>query len=401
MIGKIKYFLIFLVIFILALTLSISPVFADSSTQVQDFITRLYNYCLDREPDIIGLDVWVGQLISKKTTGAQVVNSIIFSQEFTARNTSNEEFLNILYRAFFNREPDTEGFSKWLNILNTKNARQYVLAGFVNSKEFKDLCGIYGINSGYLDPGSLPPPIPFHTSALPVIALHGIEPVPHSRYEISTGAFNFLLSTLKSHGYETITFYDLLNYFDNGKPLPPKPVIITSDDGYQSMYTNAFPILKKYGYKMTIFLITSYIGGSEDTRRSNEFDHDIEGIPQRPMLIWPEIYQMSKYGCEFQSHTWSHGIIRNMPIESSLKELAQSKTDIEVHTGKSVFFVSWPHGATSDEVIALLPGAGYRGALYAGGGIEDITSINIYGMSRIPILREIPPEAYVEWLELQ
>jgi len=222
---------------------------------------------------------------------------------------------------------------------------------------------------------------PFTRNYIPILEFHGIVPYPECRYETSTGAFEYLLSTLKNLGYQTITFIDLLNYMDYGKTLPEKPIILTSDDGYQSLYTYAFPILKKYGYKMTVFLITSYMGGSEDTRRMNEFDFNIPGVPHRPMLIWPEISQMSSYGCEFQSHTWSHGIIRNMYIEDSLKELVQSKSDIEVHTGKPVVFVAWPHGATSDKVLGLLSQAGYRGAVNAGGGIEDVRSLNLYAIN--------------------
>ncbi|MFZ3105809.1 MAG: polysaccharide deacetylase family protein, partial [Candidatus Hydromicrobium sp.] len=144
---------------------------------------------------------------------------------------------------------------------------------------------------------------PFTRNYIPIVSLHGIEPSPHGRYEISTGAFELMLSTLKNNGYQTITFMDLLNYLDYGKTLPEKPVIITSDDGYQSMYIYAFPLLKKYGYKMTVFLATGYMGNSDTNRRMNDFDSSIANIPTRPMMIWSEVQAMSGYGCEFLSHS--------------------------------------------------------------------------------------------------
>ena len=254
-------------------------------------------------------------------------------------------------------------------------------------------------NSSLLISGSKP----FTRNYIPIISLHGIKPDPQGRYEISTEAFEYLLSLLKSYGYETITFADLLNYIDYGKTLPEKPVIITSDDGYQSIYTYAFPILKKYSYKMTVFLITGYIGDSESTRRLNEFD-EVGGkfnIPSRLMLIWPEIVRMSRYGCEFLSHTWSHGIISNMPGDDALKELVQSKSDIETHIGKPVLFVAWPHGAFSSQVIGLLPQAGYRGSVGYGGGVEDIRTLNIYNIKRVKIVSEISPLVYAELLKLE
>lgn len=383
------------------LSINISSLNADSRSQVSDFVTRFYKLCLDREPDAEGLNTWVNNLLSRKITGAQAAEGFIFSTEFVSKNTNNSEFLTILYRAFFNREPDTDGFNKWLSLLNSGNSRQFVLAGFINSDEFKTLCKNYGITAGKSDPGKALPTIQVANIELPVIALHGIEPMPAGRYETSTGAFEFMLSTLKTYGYQTITFADLLNHLDKGKPLPAKPVIITSDDGYQNTYAYAFPILKKYGYKMTVFLITSYIGTDENSRRLNEFDFDAKGVPHRPMLIWPEVRTMSKYGIEFQSHTWSHGIITNIPIEQAEKELAQSKHDIEVNTGKPCFTVAWSHGIFNGEILSLLPKTGYRIAVTYDDGMNYLSNINLYGVKRFRIFAEISPLAYAQLLELK
>ena len=396
-----KYLLIFVIAASIILSLNISSLNADSRSQVSEFVTRFYKLCLDREPDAGGLNAWVNNLLARKITGAQAAEGFIFSAEFTSKNKSNSEFLTILYRAFFNREPDADGFNKWLGLLNAGNSRQFVLAGFVNSIEFKTLCKNYGITAGKLDPGKALPIVQIANVELPVVAMHGIEPNPEGRYETSTGAFEFMLSTLKTYGYQTITFADLMNYFDKGKPLPAKPIIITSDDGYQNTYTYALSILKKYGYKMTVFLITSYMGNDESTRRLNEFDFDSEGVPQRPMLIWPEIRVMSKYGIEFQSHTWSHGIITNIPIEQAERELAQSKYDIEVNTGKPCFTVAWSHGIFNGEVLSLLPKTGYRIAVTYDDGMNYLSSINLYGIKRFRILSEISPLAYAQLLELK
>jgi peptidoglycan/xylan/chitin deacetylase (PgdA/CDA1 family) len=396
-----KYLLIFVITASVILSFNILSLNADSKSQVSEFVTRFYKLCLDREPDAGGLNAWVNNLLARKITGAQTAEGFIFSAEFTAKNTNNSEFLTILYRAFFNREPDADGFNKWLGLLNAGNSRQFVLAGFVNSVEFKTLCKNYGITSGKSDPGKALPTVQVANVALPVVAFHGIEPNPEGRYETSTGTFEFLLSTLKAYGYQTITFADLMNYLDKGKPLPAKPIIITSDDGYQSTYTYALPILKKYGYKMTVFLITSYMGNDENTRRLNEFDFDAEGVPHRPMLIWPEVRAMSKYGIEFQSHTWSHGIITNIPIEQAERELAQSKYDIEVNVGKPCFIVAWSHGIFNGEVLSLLSKTGYRGAAAYDGGINNISNINLYEIKRLRIVAELSPLAYVQLMELK
>ena len=117
---------------------------------IKAFVTRLYQLCFSRDPDSAGLNGWASDLKTGSKTGADVAYGFIFSEEFIKRNVSNEEYIKILYRAFFNREADSGGYNGWLTGLNAGNSRIWVLAGFINSQEFKNLCTIYGINPGSL-----------------------------------------------------------------------------------------------------------------------------------------------------------------------------------------------------------------------------------------------------------
>ena len=81
----------------------------------------------------IGLNIWVNGLETRSFGGADVANGFIFSQKFINRNTSNEDFVQILYRAFFGRESDTEGYEGWVNYLYSGGTRQDVLDGFIYS----------------------------------------------------------------------------------------------------------------------------------------------------------------------------------------------------------------------------------------------------------------------------
>ena len=129
-------------------------IYADSNSDAEAFVTRFYQECLSREPDSEGLSGWVNYLVTGQLSGAGVAYGFVFSQEFIARGVSNEEYLTILYRAFFNREPDSGGYSGWLGYLNAGKSRAWVLAGFINSQEFKNLCATYGINPGSIDADS-------------------------------------------------------------------------------------------------------------------------------------------------------------------------------------------------------------------------------------------------------
>ena len=114
-----------------------------------DFVKRIYIYVLDREPEEEGAAFWTNELYSFNLTGAQVGLQFIFSEEFINRGLSNEEFVTVLYRTFFGREPEEGGFAFWTGALNDGTLdRAAVANGFIYSQEWSDTCARYGIRSG-------------------------------------------------------------------------------------------------------------------------------------------------------------------------------------------------------------------------------------------------------------
>lgn len=121
------------------------------------FVRRLYKTVLGREADPTGLKEWKSCLLNKKKTGADVAYGFIFSSECQDKNLSDEAYVDLLYRAFFDREGDTNGCQGWLDTLASGESREHVFAGFVNSSEFETLCNTYGIqrgtwNTSWIDP---------------------------------------------------------------------------------------------------------------------------------------------------------------------------------------------------------------------------------------------------------
>jgi hypothetical protein len=112
---------------------------------VEAFVTRFYREVLDRDSDPQGLAYWVDNLLNQILTGADVAYEFFFSQEFIGRNTTNAQYLTILYNALFDREPDQAGWDFWLAELNSGKDRGNVLDGFLYSQEFAELSQFYGI----------------------------------------------------------------------------------------------------------------------------------------------------------------------------------------------------------------------------------------------------------------
>lgn len=117
-------------------------------TDTEAFAVRLYEKCLGREPDAGGLAHWNQVLVSKERTGAQVAQGFVFSQEYKNKNTSDEEYVEMLYNVFLNRSSDSAGRAHWLELLDSGLSREYVFRGFAQSTEFANICNSYGISRG-------------------------------------------------------------------------------------------------------------------------------------------------------------------------------------------------------------------------------------------------------------
>ena len=122
----------------------------ETIAQVHDFVARMYTVALGRDYEIEGLNDWSTQLLTHKADGAGIARGFFLSTEFVAKDLSNEDFVDTLYRTLFGREADEGGRQNWLDALASGQSREFVLAGFVNSQEFDDLCESYGIARGIL-----------------------------------------------------------------------------------------------------------------------------------------------------------------------------------------------------------------------------------------------------------
>lgn len=114
----------------------------------RQFVQRLYEKVFQRSADAAGLNEWSNKLYNGTTTGATTAWNFFFSPEFLNKNTSDEQYVDILYQALFDRSADAAGKENWVNILNSGVSRAYVLKGFTESVEFNRLCNVYAIQQG-------------------------------------------------------------------------------------------------------------------------------------------------------------------------------------------------------------------------------------------------------------
>lgn len=132
---------------------------------------------------------------------------------------------------------------------------------------------------------------------VPVLTYHNVVAVNYSEStsNVTYEKFKNDLEALKREGYSTILFKDLYAYLKHGVPLPPKPVLLTFDDGYWSNYEYVYPLLLKMDMKASFFVIGWSVGESAKLT-----DH----APIIPHFSWDNAREMVKSGrVEIQSHT--------------------------------------------------------------------------------------------------
>lgn len=117
----------------------------------RQFVSRLYRKVLGREVDQTGLAQWSNDLFDQKRTGAQIVQNIFESQEFLKKETTDAEYIELLYQAVFDRPSDPPGLASWQGVLDQGMSRTYVLWGFMESNEFAQMCQNYSIQKGSIE----------------------------------------------------------------------------------------------------------------------------------------------------------------------------------------------------------------------------------------------------------
>jgi peptidoglycan/xylan/chitin deacetylase (PgdA/CDA1 family) len=163
---------------------------------------------------------------------------------------------------------------------------------------------------------------------------------------VSPEDFEAQLRYLIEHGFAPITLERLVMHLQLGQPLPPKPVVLTFDDGFKDQYTNAYPLLKKYGFVATFFIITRFAD------------------EERPeYMSWSEIELLHADGMEIGSHSYTHPSLIGKSFDYVVWQVLGSKQAIEARTKEPVRFFSYPSGQYDQLTMDVLRSAGYWGAV--------------------------------------
>ena len=173
-------------------------------------------------------------------------------------------------------------------------------------------------------------------SSLPILTFHALDERA-TVISFSPRVFERGIARLHGAGYQALSLIDAADCVRRRQPFPTHSVVITFDDGYQSVYDEAFPVLQQYGMTATVFLCVGQ-------RATTTADERLPSLEARAMLSWREIKEMQGAGISFGAHTLAHPDLTRIPVNHVETELRDSKAMIEDALGNQVNCFAYPFG---------------------------------------------------------
>lgn len=211
------------------------------------------------------------------------------------------------------------------------------------------------------------------TVRVPILTYHRVhsfateytKSIPDETVEPSTFAAE--MRALTRAGYRTITQAELFGALFRGRSLPPKPVLVTADDGYADDVTQILPVLRRLRMVATFYVITGRL-------------HEAGFVTPEQVRV------LDRAGMDVGAHTRTHADLPSLPLASARKEIAGSRRDLERLLGHPVAAFAYPYGRFDATVVREIRRAGFALAVTTQGGTSE-SSLAPLTMPRIHVGR--------------
>jgi len=226
-----------------------------------------------------------------------------------------------------------------------------------------------------------PPNAPARSVRVPVLTYHRVAPLSAvGLTDLKVDPANFVaeLSTLHRNGYRTISQAQLFDALYRGTPLPPKPVLISVDDGYIDDVTRILPALQRFHMVATFFVITGR-------------------MTEPGFLNAGQIRELDRAGMDVGDHTAHHVDLRLLTPAQLRMETSGSRRVLDRVLGHPVYFFAYPFGDFNDTVLAAVRRAGFTMAYTTAAGITESSTAPLT-MPRIHVGRAETPSGLVSLL---
>jgi peptidoglycan/xylan/chitin deacetylase (PgdA/CDA1 family) len=182
---------------------------------------------------------------------------------------------------------------------------------------------------------------------LAILMYHAIHP-DRSVVSINPATFSRQMDWLFENQFQVLSLQKLIEIFTTSGQVPQRSVILTFDDGFQSIADYAAPVLAKYGFSATVFIVAGYCG------KVNNWPGQLVDIPRWPLLSWQEIRDLERAGFEFGAHSFTHARLDQLTEEQLKFEIIQAKVKLQDELGHDITPFAYPYGRFSPLAKSLV-----------------------------------------------
>lgn len=210
---------------------------------------------------------------------------------------------------------------------------------------------------------------------VPILMYHSISDRPNAAtaaLAVRTGDFAEQLAYLSDSGFTPLTATELAGALNKNR-VPPKPIVITFDDGYADFHRNALPVLERLRFPATVFLTSGWVADA---------GQEAAGRPLDAMLSWSQARECAQSGVEIGGHSHSHPQLDQLPDAALRDELRRNKALLEERIGAPVATMAYPYGYSSPRVRREVYKAGY----FAAYAVNNAIAADGHDMLAIPRL---------------
>ena len=200
------------------------------------------------------------------------------------------------------------------------------------------------------------------TGGFPVLMYHGVSAAALT--SITPALFEWQMSSLHRAGVRVLPLGEVVDRLRRDLPLPSRALAITFDDGLRSVYDQAWPVLRRYGFPATVFLVANHID------RDNGWPGQPPQVRPEPMLTWPQVRELHHEGLEMAAHTLDHPRLDLLAEDAVRAQVAGSRAAIEAQVGHVVPLFAYPYGRHTPAVRAIT-GESFTGACTARPGLVE------------------------------
>ena len=213
-----------------------------------------------------------------------------------------------------------------------------------------------------------------------IICFHRVNDYDNSHLSASTRLFDEIIREV-SNQYYPVPLQVLIDKLNNNKPIRPKTMAITFDDGYRDNLLYAAPILRKYNVPATFFITSGYIA------TNRVFPWDESNKVSHPLMTWDEVRELNKMGFEIGSHTVTHVNLGKVSVDVARQEIFQSKEQIEDEISQQANSFAVPFGrkdCITPESRKMIKEAGFQCCCMLFGGKVTQKS-DLFNLPRVPV----------------